>query len=165
MRKFYLLLSLLFSSGFAFGKTKENRGAFHTFNWVKSTEGVFNNLFSSAECDVYSPEDILNNPSFNRLFPKGNFSAKKNKSSSLPTSELFVPVINDAIQDIDENLANGMDVYTVDVTDPGVVPLTFSIIAGNESGAFAIGSDGTIKVADATQLDYEVLTEFILTVG
>ena len=49
------------------------------------------------------------------------------------------------------------------VADPGRLGVTYSIIAGNDSGIFAIGSEtGAITVAAA--LDYETTTTYTLTV-
>ncbi|MFO1007262.1 MAG: cadherin domain-containing protein [Planctomycetaceae bacterium] len=77
-----------------------------------------------------------------------------------PVISAPVPTVN-----LNENLANGTVVATVlagDV-DAGDV-LTYSITAGNESGAFAIDGSGVITVADRTQLDFETTPTFTLTV-
>jgi gliding motility-associated-like protein len=76
-----------------------------------------------------------------------------------------VPVANNATVFIDENLANGMPVHSVVATDADGNTLTYTITAGNTSGAFALNSvTGAITVADATKLDYETLNQFVLTV-
>jgi len=66
---------------------------------------------------------------------------------------------------LDENSENGTLVGTVTATDPDGDPLTFSILSGNDAGAFAISStDGTLTVADKGQLDFVVNPSFSLMV-
>jgi hypothetical protein len=60
---------------------------------------------------------------------------------------------------IPENSLPGTNVGVVTATDSDLPPhiLTYAIISGNESGAFAINpATGQITVADSTPLDYEV---------
>ncbi len=64
-----------------------------------------------------------------------------------------------------ENTANGVAVGTVLASDVDAGDTkTFTITAGNSSGAFAISSAGLITVADATKLDFETTPSFTLTV-
>lgn len=65
---------------------------------------------------------------------------------------------------VDENPANGTAVGTVTASDPDGDPLTFSITAGNAGNAFEIDASGQIAVADGTQIDYETLDQYTLTV-
>ncbi len=76
------------------------------------------------------------------------------------------PAMSDQAFDVDENSPNGTVVDTVIAADPdaGEV-LTFSIIAGNTGGAFAISSaGGMLTVANMIMLDYETTPAFTLTV-
>ncbi len=74
---------------------------------------------------------------------------------------LVPPVVDDQTFSVLENSAAGTIVGTVVATDA----LTYTIIAGNELGAFAINSgNGLLTVADGTQIDYETTPVFNLTV-
>ncbi len=75
------------------------------------------------------------------------------------------PVVNNQGFSINENSANGTTVGTVAASDPDGNTLSYSITAGNTSGAFAINaSTGALTVANSAVLDYETLTQFSLTV-
>ncbi|MFS0862184.1 cadherin domain-containing protein [Fredinandcohnia sp. 179-A 10B2 NHS] len=76
------------------------------------------------------------------------------------------PDLNGFEKSINENAANSTSIGTVTATDADTEStFTFSIVGGNESGAFAIDStSGEITVADSTKLDYEVVKSFTLTV-
>ncbi|WP_312473279.1 cadherin domain-containing protein [Neobacillus sp.] len=75
------------------------------------------------------------------------------------------PVAKDAAFTIDENAANGTVVGTVTASDADGDPLTYRIISGNESAAFAIdATTGKITVADSSKLDYETIQSFTLKV-
>ena len=73
------------------------------------------------------------------------------------------PIMDDVSLTVAENITNGTVVGTLSGDDPESDVLTFAITAGNESGAFAInGSD--LEVADGSQLDYETLAMYALTI-
>jgi nitrite reductase (NO-forming)/hydroxylamine reductase len=75
------------------------------------------------------------------------------------------PVVNNQGFSINENSANGTTVGTVAASDPDGNTLSYSITAGNTSGAFAINaSTGALTVANSAALDYETITQFSLTV-
>lgn len=75
-----------------------------------------------------------------------------------------IPAASDATVSLNENTANGSGVHTVIATDADGSPLTYTITGGNPAGAFSISASGTITVADVTKLDFETLTQFVLTV-
>ena len=81
------------------------------------------------------------------------------------------PLINDVTTDVDENAANSTslvninDANTGNDTDADGEALTYSIVAGNGAGIFAINSStGEITVSDNANLDYEIATQHVLTV-
>ncbi|MEW6359822.1 MAG: Ig-like domain-containing protein [Planctomycetota bacterium] len=76
------------------------------------------------------------------------------------------PTVNPQEFSIDENSANGASVGSVVASDPDTSDtLTYSIIGGTGSTAFAINSDtGEITVADTTQLDWEATHRFTIDV-
>lgn len=81
----------------------------------------------------------------------------------------FTPVFADASPTfaVPENSAVNTVVGTVAATDADLPTqgLTYSIVSGNDSGAFAINpTTGEITVADSTLLDYETTPSFTLTV-
>ena len=76
------------------------------------------------------------------------------------------PNIFTASFSVDENSLNGTAVGTVSASDPdnGQI-LSFSIIGGNTSGAFQIGSaSGLISVANSSELNFETNSTFSLNV-
>ncbi|MEW6357828.1 MAG: cadherin repeat domain-containing protein [Planctomycetota bacterium] len=69
------------------------------------------------------------------------------------------PLINDQFFAIDENSPDGTFVGTISASDDD--PITYSIVAGSGSGAFAVDSGtGNITVADSSQLDFETMPVF-----
>jgi len=66
---------------------------------------------------------------------------------------------------LDENSVIGTLVGTPNVDYTGDDDLTYSILSGNEAGAFQIKSgNGELSVANSSPLDYEVTTSFVLEV-
>jgi putative intracellular protease/amidase len=76
------------------------------------------------------------------------------------------PTASNAGWSLIENAANGTSVGTVIASDPDAgQTLTYAIIGGNDSGAFAINpTTGQITVANATALDFETNPVFHMTV-
>jgi VCBS repeat-containing protein len=76
------------------------------------------------------------------------------------------PVINNQSLRVDENVANGTAVGTVLASDADAGDrLTYSIVAGNTGGAFALDSTtGGITAANRAALDYETNPTFHVTV-
>lgn len=75
------------------------------------------------------------------------------------------PVAEAAKFTIDENLETGTEVGTVSASDADGNSLSFSIVSGNETGAFMIdAATGKITVADGSQLDYEMIKSFTLMI-
>ncbi|MGI6417730.1 MAG: cadherin domain-containing protein [Thermoguttaceae bacterium] len=77
------------------------------------------------------------------------------------------PILADATFSVAENAAVGTPVGTVAASDPDrpAQTLTYAITAGNNSGAFAINSaSGQITVANNSALDYETISQYVLTV-
>ena len=76
------------------------------------------------------------------------------------------PIVNSVGTILEENSVAGTEVGFVSATDPDPgQALTFSILSGNDHGAFAIdGSSGRITVANSAVLDFEKTAHFTLTV-
>jgi len=76
------------------------------------------------------------------------------------------PVVDDQAFSVDENSPNDTVVGLVAASNPDIGDsITYTIIGGDPSGAFAINSNtGEITVADDSQLDYETTPSFVLTV-
>jgi len=76
------------------------------------------------------------------------------------------PVVNDQGFGVDENSANGTVVGSVVANDPDAGDtLTYTIVTGNEAGAFAMDSaTGEIRVNDSAALDFETAPTFSLIV-
>ena len=103
----------------------------------------------------------------------GDFTPPRSTSQDLtitvtPANDT-APVFVDASPtfDVPENSPNGTVVGTVTAVDSDAPPqaVTYSIVSGNESGAFAIDPiTGVITVADSTLLDFEGTNQFSFTV-
>ncbi len=104
----------------------------------------------------------------NSAFAGGSASAIANStlaSSGFGIDFVEGPHIDDQNFSVDENSAASTVVGTVSATDPEGGDVTFEIIAGNTSSAFAIDENsGQITVANATPLDFEATPSFALTV-
>lgn len=75
------------------------------------------------------------------------------------------PVLSAKTVQVAENSANGTEVPTNTVTGD-TNGLTYSILSGNTSGAFAIdASTGLLTVADTTKLNFETTPSFVLEIG
>ncbi|MEH7308609.1 cadherin domain-containing protein [Neobacillus drentensis] len=75
------------------------------------------------------------------------------------------PVAHDASFTVNENAATGTVVGTVTGSDADGDPLQYTIVLGNEKGAFTINpTSGEIVVLDESQLDYEANPSYTLTV-
>ncbi|MEH7076475.1 cadherin domain-containing protein [Neobacillus drentensis] len=75
------------------------------------------------------------------------------------------PVAHDASFVVDENAVNGSIVGTVTGSDADGDFIQYSIVLGNETGAFTINpTSGEILVLDGGQLDFETKSSYTLTV-
>ena len=89
------------------------------------------------------------------LYAGGSYTQAGNLNTSYVAAWTFnaPPVINAQTFNISSTSTNGTQVGTVVASDPYQDPLTFSILSGNNSGAFAINaSTGALTVVDASQL-------------
>jgi VCBS repeat-containing protein len=77
-----------------------------------------------------------------------------------------LPAINLQSFSLPENSPNGTVVATVQASDPDAgQTLSYSIVAGNTGGAFAINpATGEVTVANSAALNFEVTRTFVLTV-
>lgn len=74
-------------------------------------------------------------------------------------------VLRDATLRLDENSPNGTGVGRVEATDFNSATLTYSLVARGDSTFFAIDvATGEITVTDYCKFDFEVQTQFTLTV-
>jgi hypothetical protein len=76
------------------------------------------------------------------------------------------PIIYNQSFSVYENTANATDIGTVSATDPNEgQTLTYSIVSGNTSSAFALDSaTGELSVANSAILNYELVTSFPLVI-
>ncbi|MEZ4589673.1 MAG: cadherin domain-containing protein [Chloroflexota bacterium] len=77
------------------------------------------------------------------------------------------PSVNNATFTVAENSSNTTAVGTLNFSDPDAADvgnLTFGILSGNTSGAFAINNNGQLRVANSAALDYETTTSFMLSI-
>lgn len=91
-------------------------------------------------------------------------TAHSNDMVDVPTPNV-PPSLGNYTVTLAENSGNGTTVQTVAATDDNGDGITYSITAGNTNGAFAIdAASGVLSVADASNLDFETIKSFSLTV-
>ena len=100
----------------------------------------------------------------------GSESGTQQKTTSIIDDD-ETPVINDQTVSVNENSPDGTsvvnlhDAITGTDNDGDGDPITYTIIAGNTAGTFAINpSTGEITVAMSANLNYEVTTSYVLTI-
>jgi hypothetical protein len=78
----------------------------------------------------------------------------------------FSPVALDATFSVAEDASNGTPLGAVSASDAdSSQTLSYAITAGNTGGVFAIDAvSGALTVADASQLDYDSVSQYLLTV-
>ncbi|WP_421895785.1 cadherin domain-containing protein [Marinoscillum sp.] len=130
-----------------------------------NTNDAFN-LSKAGELTVATAEviDFEINPEFTLnvtvsdgdLFTQGNVTI-----SVVDVNE--APTIVETSFIVDEKSPGGTLVGVLEVSDPESDDLTISITNGDASGAFAIENGIELTVADASQLDFETQSTFVLT--
>ena len=91
----------------------------------------------------------------------GSANATSNATSAVTPLPISWPSLSTL--SIAENAANGASVGTATASG-GTSPLSYSIVAGNSAGVFAINSSsGAITIASNTNLNYEVTASYSLT--
>jgi subtilisin family serine protease len=90
--------------------------------------------------------------------------------SDLDTVSVQVSDVNEAPNienqafDLDENVAEGHLIGQIVAVDIEQNALSYSILQGNESGAFDLTNVGALSVNDSAQFDYEINPNFVLEV-
>ena len=93
---------------------------------------------------------------FDRALTDAEIETIRTSAPSVATASEFA---------VDENSANNTTVGTIAATDPDAGDvLSYAITGGNTGGAFSIDSNGVIKVANSSALDFESNPVFNLTV-
>ena len=82
---------------------------------------------------------------------------------SVTTPPNTAPSVADQTFEVAEDAGIGAEVGTVVATDEESDPLTFTFIAGNEAGAFAVDNDGLITVTG--DLDFDQQSQYLLDVA
>jgi Ca2+-binding RTX toxin-like protein/acid phosphatase family membrane protein YuiD len=90
---------------------------------------------------------------------------------SVTNADDNAPLLSDAVVSIEENTLDTTLVLDINDANTGIDfdldgdAISYALTGGNESGAFAIDAvSGAITVADASQLDYESVQQFVLEV-
>jgi hypothetical protein len=152
--------------------TDPDSGDTHTFTLTtgNGTNDRDNNKFSITgnQLSIYNGANFETNPTLNILI-------SVNDGNGGIFTKAFVITVNNVNEapfyngqvtsnTIDENAANGSTALTLMAQDPESNPITFSIISGNENGAFGINGNKLV-VADNTKLNYDVKNSYSLTVN
>ena len=154
--------------------TDPDNGQSLTFSIVSgNTNNAFQIQPTSGLLTVASSSvlDFETNPAFSLTIQveddgNGNLSDQATITINL-TDVNEAPEINDQSFNIDENTANGQQIGTLIATDPdNGQTLTYTIISGNTSNAFQIGStSGVLSVANNSAIDFETNPVFSLVVN
>lgn len=137
-------------------KTSNREGSTSRLNNVLVANGANNvlRLHDSGAHSIKIPRNF--SPSFLEFI----YSATRGGASTNTA-----PSIDDITFTIEENSPVSTSVGTVTASDPENDELFFSIISGNDLGAFQINQNsGEISVADNSVLDFEVNPSFVLSV-
>jgi hypothetical protein len=114
--------------------------------------------------------NYLINPVFNlTVSVQDNGSPALSSSAAITiivTPANTAPVIQSQSFSVIENMPQGMIVGQVLANDPDPgQTLTFSITSGNTNGAFQIGANGVLSIANAIAIDFEANPTFLLNVA
>jgi hypothetical protein len=74
------------------------------------------------------------------------------------------PSLSNTTMAVSESASDSAAVGTIVGTDPNGATLTYSILSGNTGTAFAINNSGQISVATSSTINYEVQSQYTLTV-
>ncbi|GAB4495356.1 MAG: hypothetical protein OHK0052_02630 [Anaerolineales bacterium] len=137
------------------------------FSVVQTSSPAHGSLLLNADGSfIYTP--TLN---FNGAVYFGYYATDGISTTNVATVTLNVlpvpdaPVLQDAAFTVSESAPNGTLVGSLNVTDPDPdETLAFSILSGDDGGAFAINSSGELSIANSTQIDFETTPAFTLTV-
>ena len=129
-----------------------------------------NNLINAGHHAYWTPDRDTNSiQNAFELVVKDNLNAESITNIMAQIEVIAInraPISNNQTFSISENSPNGTVVGTVTASDADLADsLSFSIIAGNSNNAFSINrSSGEITVNDSVQLDFENISNFIVTV-
>lgn len=76
----------------------------------------------------------------------------------------YAPTIADQSFNLNENAANGTEVYQIIASDPDNHPLHYEISSGNSLNIFEVTADGKLKIKNNYNLDYELTRRVVLHV-
>lgn len=142
----------------------------HTF---AITNGNTNNIFGidpvTGEGTIVNDTDLLANGATTyvvtvEVTDNGNPAQTGSADFTINIFDNEAPVIAQATFNVDENSANGTPVGTVAATDAEGNGIVFSIVFGNDLGAFSINAGGDIQVSDFNVLDLETNPTFELLI-
>ncbi len=130
---------------------------------------VFGVLSTLIEWNTEDPVDAFeqnrNNVVYSYQGNRNPFIDHPEYVNAIYNPENNAPEIEDQEFTIAENSENGTEVGTIAASDPDEDDITFSILSGNTSDAFELGSTtGTLTVNNSDALDYETTPSFSLTV-
>ncbi len=96
----------------------------------------------------------------------GNTSLAETVTVEINDVNEFAPTLSDAAFSIDENTADGFSIATLTGTDADSTTggFRYTIVAGNDLAIFAIDNSGKLLVGDNSNLDYESVTQVVLTI-
>lgn len=128
--------------------------------------------FTLTEADgtlMVNDQIVLNfetNPVFTLTVEISDGFFTVNATITLNLNDLVeAPIILDQAFQVDENTINGTLIASIVASDPNDDPLTYTIMDGNDLGAFNLNElDGALTVNDATPLDFETKPVFTFTV-
>ncbi|MDW3192400.1 MAG: cadherin domain-containing protein [Cytophagales bacterium] len=125
---------------------------------------------ASTDIDIVAPLDISfleDGENYTLVVRAVNESGTKSVRSThtFTYMENTAPEIADQSFTTDENPLNDASIGQVEASDADNDELTYSIVSGNEDGAFSLSSSGELTIADSTLFNFENVTSYSLTVA
>jgi VCBS repeat-containing protein len=132
-----------------------------------NTDGAFTLVGNSLRVNNSVALNFTSTPSFTlkvQVTDSGNPASSTSATVTVTVTDVNgAPIFAAQEFSINENAANNSVVGLIQATDPDAGPLTYSITAGNASGAFTLVGN-SLQVANSALLDFETTPQFGLTV-
>ncbi len=142
----------------------------HTFSIsAGNTNSIFSIDANTGEVIIVNDTDLMANgaTTYNLEIEVADDGAPVNVGTGSLTINVFAnnaPIITQETFMLDENTANGLSVANVSANDSDGDAISFSIVSGNDLGAFSITTGGEIQVANVNILDFETNPSFELLI-
>ena len=133
---------------------------------IQGNFGVFNieaNGNYEYVIDTAAVESLILGESVSENFQIVSVDGTATETITVTINGVNQPVTaSDTTLEVREDAINGATLGTVIASDPDGNAPEISIVSGNEAGVFAVDTAGNVTLADASQLDFDTTSEFVL---